>query len=143
MSLLVVDASVALKLIVDEDGKEEVLVRTRDETCLVAPDWLLIEAGNALWRKCASGVFDRQTAENLHALLPRFFDHFRPSAPLTPAALALSFDLNHWIYDCLYLATAIDLDAPLLTADRKFWNSAKRGGYGDIVELLTWKGQME
>ena len=72
-------------------------------------------------------------------MLPRFFDEFRPSAPLAPAALALSFDLKHWIYDCLYLATAIDLAAPLLTADRKFWNAAKRGGYGHVVELLTWK----
>ena len=72
-------------------------------------------------------------------MLPRFFDEFRPSAPLAPTALALSFDLKHWIYDCIYLATAIDLDAPLLTADRKFWNAAKRGGYGDVVELLTWE----
>ena len=143
LSLLVVDASVAVKLIVDEDGKEEALARTRNETRLVAPDWLLVEAGNALWRKCASGVFDREVAEDLHAMLPRFFDEFRPSAPLAPTALALSFDLKHWIYDCIYLATAIDLGAPLLTADRKFWNAAKRSGYGDVVELLTWDGQGE
>ena len=141
MNLLVLDASVAVKLIVEEEGREVALARTRDETRLVAPDWLLIEVGNAVWRKCASGVFDRQVAEDLLAMLPRFFDDLRPSAPLAPAALALSFELNHWVYDCIYLAAAIDLDAPLLTADRKFWNAAKRGGYSDIVELLTWKGR--
>ena len=139
MSLLVVDASVALKLIVDEDGKEEALSRLRSEPRLVAPDWLLIEAGNAVWRKCANGDFDRQVAEDLLEVLPRFFEDFHPSAPLAGTALALAFELNHWIYDCIYLATAIDLNARLLTADRKFWNAASRAGHGDRLELLDWK----
>lgn len=141
--MLVLDASVALKLIVDEDGRAETLVRTRQEPRLVAPDWLMIEVGNALWRKCANGAFDSEIARDLYSVLPRFFDDLEPSGPLTSSALTLSFELDHWIYDCIYLATAIALDSSLLTADRKFWNAARRGGHGDRVELLTWRGQAE
>ena len=139
--MLVVDASVAVKFVIDEDGREEAFSRVRAEPRLVSPDWLLIEAGNAVWRKCVNGAFDRQVAESLLAALPLFFDGLQPSAPLAAKALALSFDMNHWIYDCLYLATAIELDAPLLTADRKFYNAAHRAGHGEMVELLTWGGR--
>jgi predicted nucleic acid-binding protein len=62
---------------------------------------------------------------------------------LSEKAMALSFELNHWVYDCIYLACALDLGLPLLTADRKFWNAAKRASYGDVVELLTWEGQTD
>ena len=136
--MLVVDASVALKFVVDEDGREEAFARIKGEPDLTAPDWLLIEAGNVLWRKSLNGAFDQSVANDLLAAIPRFFEGFQPSSTLASKALALSFEMNHWIYDCVYLATAIDLGVPVLTADRKFWNAARRSGHGEHVELLTW-----
>lgn len=103
----------------------------------------MVEIANALRRKSVSGEFDAGASKQLFASIPRFFTSMQPTAPLVSRAMALSFDLDHWIYDCIYLTCALELDAPLLTADRKFWNAAKRAGYGDVVELLSWQGQPE
>ena len=80
-------------------------------------------------------------AERLLESIPSFFETLYRDGQFVKAAMAVSFELDHWIYDCIYLACALDLGAPLLTADRKFWNAAKRAGYGKSVELLTWPGQ--
>lgn len=54
------------------------------------------------------------------------------------AALQLAIDLNHPIYDCLYLALAIRLDTHVVTADRRF--AALNGSRADLdgrVRTLT------
>lgn len=139
--MIVLDANVAIKLVCNEPGKAEVLARLCDEPTLVAPDWIMIEAANALRRKSLSGEIESGFADALLSAIPDFLASMHPAAPLVGQAMALSFDLDHWIYDCIYLACALDLDVPLLTSDRKFWNAAKRAGYEDVVELLTWEGQ--
>jgi predicted nucleic acid-binding protein len=139
--LLILDANVAVKFIIDEPGRTEALKRLQSELVLVAPDWLKIEVAHAVWKHTRIGELNVETARQSSASIDEFFDHFVPAAELLPAALRLAFELQHWVYDCLYLACALRTDAPLLTADRKFWNAAKRGGYGEAVELLTWKGQ--
>ena len=141
--MLIVDACVALKFITPGAGREAALDRIDRESTVTAPDWILVEIGNALRRKSLRGEFDDATAIALLGLVPQLVTSMRPTAPLVGNAMALSFDLDHWIYDCIYLACALDLDAPLLTADRKFWNAAKRAGYGDVVELLSWEEQAD
>jgi predicted nucleic acid-binding protein len=141
--VLVIDACIATKFIVAEPGQAEALARVRNEQSLVAPDWVLIEVGHALWRKTRAGEIDRATAEAAASALPQFFEKLVASVELAKRSLSLAFELDHWVYDCLYLAAALDLDAPLLTADRKFWNAAKRAGFERRVELLTWTGQAE
>ncbi len=139
--MLVIDACVALKFITAEPGRAAALDRIDQEPLVTAPDWILVEIANALRRKSLNGEFQRGAATALFESVPSFFTSMQPTAPLVGKAMALSFDLDHWIYDCIYLACAVELDAPLLTADRKFWNAAMRAGYGDVVELLSWKGQ--
>jgi hypothetical protein len=43
-----------------------------------------------------------------------------PSGPDEPQAIALALQLKHPYQDCLYLALAERLQAPLVTADPKF-----------------------
>jgi predicted nucleic acid-binding protein len=137
--VLVVDANIAIKFVALEPGRDEALARLGIETELVAPRWLLVEAGNALWRKAKLGEMDRQDAERCLVALPGFFESLVDDAALILQAHSLSFELDHWIYDCLYLALALDRESVLLTADKKFANAATRAGYGDAVELLSWK----
>lgn len=138
--MLVVDANVAVKFVTAEPGQEEAFARVRTEPALVAPDWMLIEVGHALWRKEKAGEIDKAMAEESLRALPALFAELAPAIKVVDRAQALSFELDHWLYDSVYLAIALELGAPLLTADRKFWNSAKRAGYGAQVELLTWPG---
>jgi predicted nucleic acid-binding protein len=139
--LLVLDANIAVKLVCIEPGYQATLERLQSEVKLVAPEWVMIESGHAIRRKSLSGEFDTLEAQRLLSLIPSFFETLYRDGQLVEPAMALSFELDHWIYDCIYLACALDIGAPMLTADRKFWNAAKRGGYEDVVELLTWQEQ--
>lgn len=139
--MLVIDANIAVKLVTPELGRDEAYDRIQNENVLVAPDWILVEVGHALWRKVKLELLTRDAAEECLSKLPSFFQEMMSAPQSVSLAHKLAFKLDHWIYDCIYLALALNQDAILLTADRKFWNAAKRGGYGASVELLTWPGQ--
>jgi predicted nucleic acid-binding protein len=141
--VLVVDANIAIKFVTQESGRDEVYDRIDRENALIAPDWILIEAGHALWRKVKMDLLDRHGAEQCLNKLPSFFEDLVSAAPLIGSAQKLAFALDHWIYDCFYLALALERDVPLLTADRKFANAAARAGYAETVELLTWSDQAQ
>ncbi|CAN5219313.1 hypothetical protein BH09PSE2_BH09PSE2_07200 [soil metagenome] len=53
--------------------------------------------------------------------------------------LALSLELKHPLYDCLYLALARREQSRLILADYEFAKVARRGGYSDnITELRNY-----
>ena len=140
--MLVVDANIAVKFVTNESGRAEAFARTDSESVLIAPDWMLVEAGHALWRKAKLSLIDEETAIEALASLHLRIDFVGTTLAHSRDAQRLAFRLDHWIYDCIYLALALEKDAILLTADRKFWNAAKRAGYDRSIELLTWPGQM-
>ncbi|WP_349371099.1 type II toxin-antitoxin system VapC family toxin [Salinarimonas sp.] len=129
---LIVDASVAVKWFVEEEGSEAAQ-RILDEPAavLLAPDLLLVEVGNALWKK-----FNRDEvswAQMLAAVstLRVVFQppNLVPVAELAEHATRLAVELGHPIYDCLYLAlTARTRGGVLVTDDRKLLAMASRLG---------------
>lgn len=116
---LVVDASVAMKWLVDEDGSEAAFaLRDRD---LAAPALLRIEVANVLRTLVA-----RKAATSGEAL--DLFTLFQ-DAPVTIVdqdealerrALQLGLDFGHPVYDCVYLALAERMGRVLVTADNRF-----------------------
>jgi predicted nucleic acid-binding protein len=48
-----------------------------------------------------------------------------PSAELAPRALALANALHHSVYDCLYMAAAIEAHAGFASADRTLASAAR------------------
>jgi predicted nucleic acid-binding protein len=139
--MLVIDASVAVKLVAEEGGADEAISRVAGEPGLIAPDWVRIEVGHTLWRKAGMGLLIQSDSEACLLALPTFFEQLYPSGELLAHGFQLAFALGQGVYDCLYMALALREDGILLTADRKFWNAAKRAGFSDRVELLTWPGQ--
>jgi predicted nucleic acid-binding protein len=61
---VVVDASIALKWVIEEDGSEEAGALLLEET-LAAPDLLMIECANVLWAKARRGALTRDLAAPL------------------------------------------------------------------------------
>ncbi len=121
---IVIDASVALKWVLDEPGREAADALLDEE--LVAPALWLVEAANALWRRSQRGEISAdQARERLVEL------HNAPVATATIendllAAADLANALGHPVYDCLYLAMAIREDTYVVTADRRFHAAVDR-----------------
>lgn len=115
----VVDTSVAIKWIVDEEGSDKAeLLQGAD---MVAPALFRIEAGNVLRTLAAKQILTNERAIDLFLFLQ--------TAPVTiidadelleRRALDLALALEHPIYDCVYLALAERMDRRLITADRRF-----------------------
>jgi predicted nucleic acid-binding protein len=115
---IVIDASVALKWVLDEPGREAADALLEEE--LIAPALWLLEAANALWRRTQRGEV---TAQEAGARLAELYN-----APVTTiaiendllAAADLANELAHPVYDCLYLAMAIRENTYVVTADSRF-----------------------
>jgi predicted nucleic acid-binding protein len=121
---LIVDASVAVKWIVEEPLRDEALelVRLND---VVVPDLLLAEVRNALVnrvRRRLSTIEEARAAATAFRAIPLIIE--RSSDQLERAFdLALAFE--HPLYDCLYLALAMARDLDLFTADLRMFDLAK------------------
>jgi predicted nucleic acid-binding protein len=120
----VVDASVAVKWVVEEPGSD--LARSLSGTILEAPDLLLVECANILWKKVRIGDLTRPDAKGCLGILLQGPVKFTPSQELLALAMEVSFELQHPIYDCVYLALAIRREIPLVTADQRLISAARK-----------------
>lgn len=133
---MIVDASVAVKWVIEEADSplaRELLGRTD----LIAPALIHSEVANAIWKKQRRGEFANeadllQLPSMLASLIVTVDD-----TPMMPRALKLAIELDHPIYDCVYLATAELLDRALMTADARFLRKASSHASGSRVLALT------
>jgi predicted nucleic acid-binding protein len=134
--VIVVDASIAVKWIVEEPGRREALGVLDAGRELVAPDTIFAEATSVLRRKLTTGEVTHQQAvrglQGLKTTLARTI----AAADLWPDALELSIALKHSAYDCFYLAAAVGRGV-LVSADEKFLGKARMAGFGDFVSSPT------
>lgn len=133
---LVIDASVAVKFVLREAGSEAARHYLEIPDPLIAPDWLLVEAASAMWRKVRKSELLAIHAERNIAELPAFLETLYPSRDLVSDAFTWSIRLRHPVYDCLYLALALREGAQLVTADEKFHSAIVGGGMAERGILL-------
>ena len=121
---LVVDASVALKWVVEEEGSEAALaLKGRD---LAAPSLLRVEAANALRTLAARRAITPAAALNLLSLLQEApVTVVEPDDALERRALEIALELGHPVYDCVYLALAEGMGRQLVTADGRLLRAAR------------------
>ena len=117
---LVVDASVAVKWLVEEEHSAAAKQLIDGPYELHAPRLLASEVANALWRKARLEEIGRSTAgstvEAIAETPLRWCEDEQVSAKATRLALAL----DRPVYDCVYLALAQRIRCRLVTADERF-----------------------
>ncbi len=116
---LVVDASIAVKWFFTEVNSHDARQLLAPRIVLHAPDFILTEVANVIWKKArlneipAAQPYIEELAHRPDAVV------LRASAELVMKAAALAVEIDHPVYDCLYLACAEAEAAPLVTADIK------------------------
>lgn len=134
---LVIDASVAAKWLFKEpdQGLALSLIGRFD---LIAPDLLLVECGNVIWRRHRLGEVPASAAPRLLGRLRAGPIRFHPAAGLVERAVVLAVALRHPIYDCMYMSLAFARDTRVVTCDRRFLAAARAAsGLASRVVLLS------
>jgi predicted nucleic acid-binding protein len=123
---IIVDASVALKWVLEEDGSDRAEpVSEGRELLTSALSWP--EAGNAIASRVRRHELSRARASDAMRDLRAAPLGTRPlNADLAAAALNIACDLAHPIYDCCYLALAVQENSIVVTADRRFHSAVTR-----------------
>jgi predicted nucleic acid-binding protein len=131
---VVVDASVAAKWVLDEQGSDRANT-LRSESDLIAPTLIVAELGNALWKATVLLGFSQTDALSAIRMVLVPFNRIIPLEQLRQRALELAIELKHPIYDCFYLALAERERAPLITADKRLLGLRRKMKGAEIVSL--------
>lgn len=134
--MIVIDASIAVKGVVEEPGSADAArLLALDET-FGAPDVLFAEVANVLCKKVRGGKTSAAQAIGSLAELKAVITHVEQAATLCDAALRFAIELDHSAYDCFYLATAGDA-GELVTADEAFARKCRSAGVRTAVRSAT------
>ncbi len=132
---LVIDASVAVKWFLPEEGHYGAKDLAKGDLRLIAPDLLIAELANVLRRKVRFG--DMTAAQGLEAVtrVTMPLSELVSSQKLIATGFTISSSMNHSVYDTMYLACA--LADPTAILDGKFAAKAAGAGYGEKVLTLA------
>ena len=134
---VVVDASVAIKWFVPEPLSNQAEHLLGGGDALFAPDFLLIEFGNVVWKKVRLGELARDDGDAALVALRNGPVGLIGTPPFLERALRLAHEIEHPLYDCLYLATAEAVGATVATADRRFFD---RCSMSIMQSRIGWLG---
>ena len=102
---------------------------------LLAPEIYVGEVVSTLWKRCQLvGDLTRPEAEDGLVVLLGMLPVLVPLAPLAEQALQLALTFRRPVYDCFYLALALQEQCALVTADRGLIR-AVGAATGNVVPL--------
>ena len=137
MNAVVLDASVLIKLFIEEPGSVEAVAAVESAEQLLAPDLLLAESSNILWKRVQRDELDATVADELLTDILQMQIQYTPTRDLVAVALRLAIETERTVYDALYLALAIQADAVLLTADERLVNSLDSAPYAARLRPIS------
>lgn len=130
MTTLVLDASVAVKWAIPsarEPLTDEALRFLKryvgGEIEFLVPDVFWAEVGNVLWKGTRQRRWRQDEAEAVAADMKARDFKTASSLILLPEALRIAFSHDRAVYDCLYVALAVQSKTNFITADERLANA--------------------
>jgi predicted nucleic acid-binding protein len=106
----------------------------RQKAKLIAPELLVAECANILWKKVQRRELSKEEALFAARLLQGAEIELLPTRFLFEVATRMSIEIDHPAYDCLYLALAVEKGCRFVTADERFLRKLhqnRRGAFRD------------
>jgi predicted nucleic acid-binding protein len=135
VSAFVVDASVAVKWVVEEPGTANALALRRAK--LSAPDLLVPECADILWKKHRLGELASAQAVMAARLLEHADIERVAMGQHLHRATAMAIDLDHPAYDCLYILLALDRGCSLVTADQRLVRTLRQSAHPEVAAAIV------
>lgn len=134
----VVDASVGVKLFLDETGSVEAerlfaLLGREPPHVIAVPDLFFIECANVFRSRAHRRLMTAERAREAFAILRSFPLQTVSSSEIAPVALDLALAHGLSMYDATYAALAERLGVPLVTADGKLARKLEDTGRKTIL----------
>jgi predicted nucleic acid-binding protein len=130
VTALVLDASVAVKWAVPSASEtltseaRQILTRySGGELDFIVPDVFWAEVCNVMWKGVRQRRWPRATAEIAASDMQNRNFGTVSSLTLLPEAMKIAFAHDRSVYDCLYVALAVQQKTELITADEKLANA--------------------
>ena len=141
MNSYVIDASVAVKWFIPDAAIEPDVDRAlqllagaqREEARFLQPPHWVSEVAAVLVR-----IAPRTVGSSVEALMALAFVKTANDVGHYQRAISLALKLDHHLFDTLYHAIALEEKATLITADRKYYDKARR--LGSILMLEEFDG---
>lgn len=140
MKRCVIDASVVAAALLQEEHAASARAVLTSGAELLAPDLIIAEMGNVLWKRFARGELSEEEAA---ALLTDFLAlpiALTPSIDLIEPALELAKRTGRTVYDCLYVALALSHDCAVVTADERLVQALQKTPLARFVASIGSTG---
>jgi len=133
----VVDANLIVKRFVDEDYSAQARRFFLANRQILAPQFLLIEAGNVFLKKVRRQEMTQEAAMIALEAIPLYVQLLNTDAVVSTAwPMALRHDRS--FYDAVYVALALEENCRLITADLRLVNAVR----SRLGETVVWLGDM-
>lgn len=132
------DASVVVKWLVPEALSDKAVALLENHE-LIAPDLVLPEVGNVLWKlQRREELNDVEALTAIESLQPPPFE-IHASEKLLPSAYLIAARYDRTAYDGLYMALAVASRTQMVTDDRKLVNAMATT---ELASSLLWLGNL-
>jgi len=137
--IYVVDASLSIKWYVPEIYDREADKILNGGHQLHAPELILPELSNIVWKKTRKGELTEQKGEAIVSAFANAQIKFHPHKNLIASAFHGAATSGQTVYDWTYLALAIALNCQFVTADEKFYRALEKT---TLKKNLLWIGDV-
>jgi predicted nucleic acid-binding protein len=137
MNRWVLDASVLIKLHIQEPDSEAAAAVLRNASAILAPELIWAETANIVWKCVRRGDFSADDGRAVLADIRRMPLQIIATEAVIDRAFEVAVETDRSVYDSLYLAAAEHAQAVLLTADQRLANSLSGHALKNFVKVLA------
>ena len=136
---ITIDASVAVKTIIEESFSGLARNVLAGFDLVLAPAHAYAEIAEVIYRKSSVGLIGERQANFALERLPQILT-LVPLDAIIVDAFGIARELQHSVYDCLYVAAALKHQTKLITADLKLVTKPRSSRFSNVVLHLADSG---